>query len=144
MVTILALTLLAGWAMAAAAQGDQAVFEWSLTPNDDGWGATIEAEDSRASGALTLGIGEALVTDELTLASVSFRLVNDEGAWVGTGRSVSGDLERGQGVDIWEMTGEEAYQGLSLFLFGGQGDDGSWGVIVSTDAIPPYPEVPTE
>jgi hypothetical protein len=140
-ISILAIGLLAGSAVGVAAQ-DATVFTWDPTPGEEPGTATIEASDPRASGALTIGLGEALVTDELVLGTFSLRLANDDGAWTGTGMGFGGDET--QSVDIWELTGEAGYDGLSLFTFDGEGIEQPWGVIVATDAIPPVPEPPAE
>ncbi len=94
------------------------------------------------TGALTIGVGEALVTDALVLGTFSLRLANADGAWTGTGRAFGGDET--QGVDIWELTGEGGYDGLRLFMFDHEGIDQPWGVIVAGEAIPPFPELPLE
>lgn len=47
-----------------------------------------------------------------------------------------------QNVTIWEMTGEGGHEGLSLFLFDEPGDTASWGLVIASEAIPPYPDVP--
>ena len=68
--------------------------------------------------------------------------MNDDGAWTGTGRGFGGDET--QSVDVWELTGEAGYDGLSLFMFTHEGAAEPWGGIVASDAIPPYPELPVE
>ena len=123
---------------------DPVFFEWSVTPGEDGHGGTVEATDPRASGTLTIGTGEALVTDAVLLASFSLRLANDEGTWTGTGRAYGGGEDQDADWTIWELTGEGGYEDLSLFTFDTSATEGSVGMIVPTDVIPPYPELPTE
>ena len=140
-VSIFTIGLLAGSVAGVAAQ-DADVFTWDPTPGEEPGTGTIEASDPRASGALTIGLGDALVTETLVLGTFSVRLVNDDGAWTGTGRTFGGDET--QGVTDWAMTGEGGYEGLSLFMFNVEGNEQPWGVIVATDAIPPYPDPPAE
>jgi hypothetical protein len=140
-ISMLAIGLLAGSAVGVAAQGDEAaaVFEWSTAPGEVEGTAIVEATDTRATGVLNLGLGEAFVTDDVIIASVSGRLVNDGGSWMGTGRSYGGNAEDQDQV-VWELLGADGYDGLMLFMF----DGGSmWGIIVPADAVPPYPEPPT-
>jgi hypothetical protein len=136
-------TLVVSVAAGVAAQDDSARFEWSATPGEEEGTATIEATDSRASGALTIGLGEFLVTDDLLLGTSSLRLVNDDGAWTGTVRGFGGGGET-QSVDIWELTGEGGYDGLRLFMFDHAGSEQPWGIIVPDAAIPPVPDLPAE
>jgi hypothetical protein len=139
----IAVVLLAGSGVGVAAQDEAALFEWSATPGEAEGTATIEAGDPRASGALTIGLGDYLVTDTLLLGTSSLRLVNDGGAWTGTARSFgSGDAT--QGVDIWELTGEGGHDGLNLFMFDYAGNEQAWGIIVADDAMPPVPDLPAE
>jgi hypothetical protein len=130
-------------ALPALGQDGPEAFEFTATPGEVEGTGTLEATDSRASGDLVVGFGEVLFTDPAAhLGSFSVRLTNDGGAWTGTGRVYGGGAE--QTVSIWELTGEGAYEGLSLFTFGDAWGDTSWGLIIATDAIPPYPDLPAE
>lgn len=142
--SLVAIGLLVGsLAAGVAAQDDATRFEWSATPGEAEGTATIEATDPRASGALTIGLGEFLVTDDVLVGTSSLRLVNDDGAWTGTVRGFGGGDET-HSVDIWELTGEAGYDGLRLFMFVHAGSEQPWGIIVSSEAIPPVPDLPAE
>jgi hypothetical protein len=62
------------------------------------------------------------------------------GTWAGTGRTYGAG--EAQDVTIWELTREGGHEGLSLFLFDEPGDTASWGLLIATEAIPPFPDVP--
>jgi hypothetical protein len=120
------------------------IAEVTVSQGDDGT-TMLESSDPRASGAVTIGSGDNVIaTDEgrALLASFALRLVNDEGTWTGTGRAY-GDGEE-QDVMVWELSGEDTYDGLSLFVVISAASDGSWGIIVPSDAVPAFPEQPAE
>jgi hypothetical protein len=117
-------------------------FEWTTVPGEAEGTGTVEATDPRASGALVVGIGEAVFTDPAHLGSFSVRLTNEGGAWTGTGRTYGADEDRT--LTIWELVGEGGHEGLSLFLFDEPGDAASWGLLIASETIPPYPDVPAE
>ena len=128
--------------VAALGQDEPVAFEWTATPGEVEGTGTVEATDPRASGTLVVGIGEVLFAEPAHLGSFSVRLTNPDGAWTGTGRTYgAGDTKD---VTIWEMTGEGGHKGLSLFLFDEPGDTASWGLVIASEAIPPYPDVPPQ
>jgi len=126
----------------AAGSGEPVVFGWSVSPGDTEGVAMVDATDPRMVGTLTIGMGEGAVVigDVPILAPFSLRVANDDGAWAGTGRAYRGS--DGQAVSIWELIGEGGYEGLRVFMFGDGEIEEPWGLIVSEDAIPPYPPVP--
>ena len=155
-ISILAVGLLAGSAVGVAAQDDAAdpmapsTFAWRLGDEEAEQGYFIEAVDPRASGQMTLSDLPSIETDANWVASYEGRLVNDGGAWVGIGREVGGgttdltggDWQEGEhdtfweaGVAIWEMTGEEGYEGLSLILVDHFPETslGPWGIIYPSE-----------
>ena len=137
-ISILALGLLAGSAVGVAAQDEASdpvvppTFTWSYGDVEGSirgypeisQGFTVVASDPRASGEMTNDpVDEDF--DEPTLIGLwESRLVNDDGSWVGIGKQVIGftndlglDFSWEAGLAGWEMTGEGAYEGLSLILF---------------------------
>jgi hypothetical protein len=119
--------------------------EWDYTRNPESGLELrilrIEATEPRAAGwAFTLDDRvEALDADPDygMLGSVA-KVSNDGGAWLGTWRGVKGNAARGE---FAEFTGEEGYEGLTMYFFTlVTGDVGEGiGFIVPTDAIPPFP-----
>ena len=114
----------------------------------------FDATDERASGMLTNLENFAHSEDDerYRVGSTSLRLVNDGGEWVGTSRFVAGANAGPDENDVSgsfiEMTGEDAYEGLSLFVFGVVdglgGPTNRMGFIVPTEVIPTMPEPPVE
>ena len=115
-------------------------------------GKPVEATDPRASGLLTtVHNADAFRSGDshYTTFTTSERLVNDGGAWSGTGTSVSAFTsemaladEFPRSTEMTVLTGEGGYEGLMLIL--GSSFDGAseaqWGVIVPTDQMPPTPD----
>ncbi len=117
-------------------------------------GTPVEATDPRASGLLaSVHNADAFRSDDshYTTFTTSVRLVNDDGAWSGTGTSMvaftskmalGDDIPRS--TELTVLTGEGGYQGLTLIM--SASDDGDseahWGVIVPTDGMPPVPDLP--
>jgi len=178
LISILAISLLAGSVVGVAAQGEEGAEPESATFNVElMWDRPVEvivdeasglvtlvdmpfdASDPRAAGRLTAVWAESDLTED-GLRSVyikeGLRLVNDGGAWVGTGVRLSVNEKdqrtRKQKRKGWgkaplsaygrfmELTGEGGYEGLSMVVTvrGGEGV----GVIVPTDAVPAQPEPP--
>jgi hypothetical protein len=163
------LALLGGFSGAVVAQGDTdpmapAHFTFTLeaTAEPEGIGGDsdsfevevrgieeveiVAASDSRASGLLTtIGNVNALEVDDggFMTAATSVRLVNDGGAWSGTGGAVQAFVEdSGFATVLAVLTGERDYEGLTLVLIQYYDDDAQTrqGVIVPTDKVPPFPD----
>jgi hypothetical protein len=141
--TIVCSALLVGSSVGVVAQDEAAAFVWSPVPGDAERRPAVEASDLRASGALSVRFGEYLESDAVTMFSTSMRLVNDEGGWTGTARVFGGD-EDAQRIQVWELTGEGGYDGLSLFMFVPAGTEQPWGIILPSESIPPVPDLPSE
>jgi hypothetical protein len=171
LISILAIGLLAGSAVGVTAQDEAAdpmapaffTFDRGeeVTEEGDLWVRTwsIEASDERASGMMTSveSIGEPVpgtTVGELFLGSQALRLVNDDGVWSGKGEKVVAFTETPETFDQFSvhMVGEDGYEGLTMMMFstflhdsGGVNiADSHWGVIVPTDSVPPFPELPAE
>jgi hypothetical protein len=109
-------------------------------------GIPVEASDPRVSGLWTIYVNADVVgvaDGTVDMAVTSHRLQNDEGGWSGTGTAISaygseGDLTTGLTV----MTGERAYEGLSLVLSQTykDGDESYWGIILPNAKVPPMPD----
>jgi len=106
----------------------------------------VAASDPRASGVLTtFGNANALEVDDggFMTAATSVRLVNDGGAWSGTGGAVQAFVEdRGFATVLAVLTGEGDYEGLTLVMTQYYDDDAQarQGVIVPSDKVPPFPD----
>ena len=114
-------------------------------------GRPVEATDPRASGLLTLVDDYGLAASDteessgIDVSSTSAVLENEGGSWVGTGRGVGAatpDSER-FGSEFWELQGRGGYEGLTLFVVL-HGDERRWGIIMPTEEVKEYPELPTE
>jgi hypothetical protein len=178
LISVLAIGLLAGAAVGVAAQDEEGAESESATfhvelPWDDPVEVIVDeasglvtlvdisfdASDPRAAGRLTAVWAESDLTGD-GLRSVyikeGLRLVNDGGAWVGTGhrftvnekdQRTKKQKQKGRGRAplgaygrFMELTGEGGYEGLSMVVTG-RGGEGV-GVIVPTDAVPTQPEPP--
>jgi hypothetical protein len=120
-------TLLGGLGGVVVAQTDHGVAtyvtgveRWMGNDGDDVT-SMLEMSDSRASGTLTTTIltNQRYRTQPETSSSADvvrggLRLVNDEGSWSGHAWAAY-HPEMGWVFDGW-LTGDEAYEGLSLFL----------------------------
>jgi hypothetical protein len=150
-ISILVVGLLAGSAVGVAAQNDPmdaSVFVWTIVDGSDD-GVTIEASDTRASGDLVPTGDRFLYTGgqgyALALSDGTASLTNEGGTWTGTNEAINAekflDPQVDRGIWIVEMTGEDAYEGLSLTLFsiGVEGDENpeQWGYIYTTDDLAP-------
>ena len=106
----------------------------------------VAASDARASGVLTtIGNVNALEVDDggFVTAATSVRLVNDGGAWSGTGGAIQAFVEdRGSATLLAVLTGEGDYEGLTLIMTQYYDDDAQarQGIIVPTDKMPPVPD----
>jgi hypothetical protein len=105
----------------------------------------MEATDSRASGVLTsvnnwnqLMVGRG----GLAAGATRHRLVNEGGAWSGTGHGFHMITERGGATTMAILTGEGGYEGLTLVMIEYADDDTHTrrGVIVPSDQMPPMPD----
>ena len=116
-------------------------------------GIPVEASDPRVSGLWTIRVNADVVgvaNGTVDIAVTSHYLQNDEGGWSGAGTTISafggeGDLATGLTV----LTGEGAYEGLSLILSQTykDGDESYWGIILPSAKVPPTPdsiELPAE
>lgn len=109
-------------------------------------GIPVEASDPRVSGLWTIRVNADVVgvaDGTIDMAMTSHHLQNDEGGWRGTGTAISaygseGDLTAGLTV----LTGEGAYQGLSLVLSQTykDSDESYWGIILPSAKVPPTPD----
>jgi len=109
-------------------------------------GIPVEASDPRVSGRWTIYVNADVVgvaDGTVDMSTTSHRLQNDEGGWSGTGTTISafggeGDLATGLTV----LTGEGAYEGLSLILSQTykDGDESYWGIILPSAKVPPTPD----
>ena len=159
-ISILTLGLLAGSAVAVAAQeegkgayvtGTIAISGGECTEAEE-WNECplrLDASDSRLSGEASVrNAGLPLPSDDLfiVLVNSSLRVANDEGAWTGGGLLYAvPSSEDAVGVDepTWVLSGEGAYDGLTAVLRADLGPEGSFGgVIVGAEppAAPPVPE----
>ena len=122
----------------------------------------LKASDPRASGLLTTGqaLGDIKSGGNYyVVLSDSVRLVNDGGAWAGTGWDIAavagGEAgkkpkkkkskrarEREESAVLWQLVGEQGYEGLTLFIAGQPHNSKLWGMIVPTDVLPLTPELP--
>jgi hypothetical protein len=170
-ISILAVGLLAGSAVGVVAQDEEAAAmapSW-FTMESVGDGppefsedpatglpmltVEVEATDARASGALTVieDFAHDKNDERYRVGGTSLRLVNDGGAWVGTSRFINGATTGPDGDDIAagfsEYTGEDGYEGLSMFTFFTAGPETAGpaetvGFIVPTDMVPAMPPPP--
>ena len=108
----------------------------------------LEAGDPRASGLLTQ-VGNEEVLGNITATSGRVRIVNDDGAWEGTStgflrlkNNPKGGNPYNRAASIAILTGEDAYEGLTLVLTETLNE--FQGYIIPTDALPPVPELTTE
>ncbi len=106
----------------------------------------VEASDPRASGLWTFALNADFVEaagGTVGMDTRSNRLVNDDGAWRGTGTAISAFVEDGDfAAGLTVLTGEGAYAGLSL-IFSQTYEDGGesyWGIILPSDKVPPFPD----
>jgi hypothetical protein len=117
----------------------------------------FRASDPRAAGRLTATRAMSDLSGDGLRSGYSkegLRLVNDGGAWVGTGVRLTVNekdqrTKKQKGRDkaplsadlrFMELTGEGGYEGLSMVVT--VGADGAVGVIMPTDAVPTQPEPP--
>ena len=106
----------------------------------------VNATDPRASGLITISANSTMIElgeGAVMTASMSERLINDGGAWAGTGRFVmAGGDDGGVIASMDVLTGEGGYEGLTLIVgqFEGGGPMSNWGVILPSDQVPAVPE----
>ena len=173
-ISILAVSLLAGSAVEVTAQDEAAVesatpvyFTWtagepaSVTEGtfDESAqelrglaqeGIPVEASDPRFSGLAHVAINgnQEIGTDTTAiLESRSYRIVNDDGAWVGSSTfvlaadpSVDGPpaIQRETAI----LTGEGAYEGLTIVVTGDYREGTSGEGVIYEIGLPPVPDVP--
>lgn len=161
LISILASGLLAGSAVAVAAQdgagsayvtGTLAVDGGNCTEDNGEWNEcpmSLEASDPRLSGEGSVrNAGVPLPSDEvfIVLVTQSLRIANEEGAWTGGGwlYAVPSEDEGGVGQDepTWVLTGEGAYEGLTAMLRPELSEEGSFGGVIVEAEVPAAPPVP--
>lgn len=176
-ISILALGLLAGSAVGVAAQEDEAdpmrasTFKWNFgdaapseqyiegTVTETDYGSsyrgetivdlTLEAGDPRASGLFTIVQNVEEMGRTRVITSMG-RIVNDAGAWSGSGAGVLRSKKNNapqRVVTMAVLTGEGAYEGLTLVLTDALDDARDYndarGYIIAAEQ-PPVPELPAE
>lgn len=118
------------------------------TTDEDGYetctsasSAQFSATDPRLSGTATWWVNEhTWPVRGGIFEAYAVELVNDEGRWVGTGRSIA---TSGVNMNMVTLTGERAYEGLSAILIWEWDPDITKAVIVD-GGLPPFPELPAE
>lgn len=120
---------------------DPVVCTWTTF---DRWSATDTRLSGRATRRVIQYVWEAPAGD--VLEAMAVRLVNDAGAWVGTGRYVGSDVDLFSG---YTLTGEGGYEGLTAFAAGGTGEDVhdyayTLNAVIVDGEVPPFPEMPVE
>ena len=164
-ISVLAVGMLAGGALGVSAQDeDLAPAQVTISYVEPPIGMTFEEEtglevavietvatDPRATGILKISSDLGFVDTDgqvFQVLSESARLSNDAGAWTGpiiTQLYVDTSSDGGPpaGSTFWQLTGEGAYDGLSMLVSKFGAGDVS-GIIVPTGMIPEQPAVPTE
>ena len=119
-------------------------------------GLSVDAEDPRASGDWTrLENKDLLFLEEgpdgaqvATVGARSIRVTNDAGSWEGTGHALANfpptPDEASTVATLNILTGDGAYEGLTLILADTSEGDRGWGWIVPNGSVPPIPELPAE
>ena len=164
-ISILAIGLLAGSAVGAAAQDEDPMAPSTFTMqlggepevSRDGTGATVvvselESTDERASGTKTEVVGGSTVPVDVFGGLIQLnavRIVNDGGSWVGSNRgflTFPSDEQPPTVQFLGELVGEGGYEGLSMFYAqtGVADDTRDIGVIVPTGEVPAVPDLPAE
>jgi hypothetical protein len=101
---------------------------------------SVSATDPRLSGTMTERVTEYVwPARDGIIEAYATKVVNDEGAWVGTGWWVEG-----LGVNMYALTGERAYEGLTAFITVDYTDGKDIVTAVIVDGVLPFPELPTE
>jgi hypothetical protein len=83
----------------------------------------VEFSDARLSGLMTLsanGAGQDFADGYASLESRTYRIVNDDGAWAGSGDYIVAGVSDSSPFIVQEsmvLTGEDAYEGLVAFVF---------------------------
>ena len=105
--------------------------------------AQWSASDPRLSGFVTERATEYYWPVGGYTEAYAVEVVNDAGAWVGTGRTVQAD-DFGV-ITMYTLTGEGSYEGLVALMTYPQEEDGEGmqGVIID-GGLPPFPEMPAE
>jgi hypothetical protein len=107
----------------------------------------VEFTDARLSGLMTLsanGAGQDFADGYASLESRTYRIVNDDGAWAGSGDYIVAGPSDASPFIVQEsmvLTGEDAYEGLVAFVFMDQasGQPALEAVIVEGERAP-FPE----
>jgi len=111
----------------------------------------LELSDPRLSGLLTIsanGAAQDFYDGFAALEPRTYRIVNDDGAWAGSGNHVEA-VRRSEGVPVIDqdslvLAGEGAYEGLLAHVFL-EGTRGEVQAVIITAEMPPAPDpVPTE
>ena len=108
----------------------------------------VEFSDSRLSGLLTIsanGTTRELTDGRAWIELRTHRIVNDQGAWAGSGTLVRASSdELGLGVDQQSMllVGEDAYDGLIAYVFLDAPPEGesTWEALILEAEQPPLPD----
>lgn len=97
----------------------------------------LSASDPRLSGTATILVIEYLWPGRGAIyEAYAIEIVNDEGAWVGTGRHVA-QLDQ----TMYTLTGERAYEGLTAVLgYGPDSEEPGWKGVIVEGGLPPFPE----
>jgi hypothetical protein len=101
------------------------------------WSHQFSASDPRLSGTATYRVNEMFTG--VIIEAYAIELVNDEGAWVGTGRHVSSPVD----ATLLTLTGERAYEGFSAVVFedtSGTDDEAIKKAVIIESELPPFPE----
>jgi hypothetical protein len=140
------------------AWGDEApdFFDWTVT--GDAEAPHVEADDSRASGRLSLELGPVTASEDSVSATLSIRIENDAGSWTGERPALGGGRPSlvllstrdvtwvPDGVapvssrNVVGLVGSGEYEGLWLTLFLGDDEKPPWGPIGDGPSIVQLPD----
>ena len=156
-ISILAVGLLAGSAVGAAAQEEASPEATQVTGHvtfgeriadpqpversdgilvGEGFVAlqTWDTSDPRLTGDVTYTINTRGVPDCCSIASEAYELTNDGGSWLGDGRAYGTGTERNGFV---VLSGRDGYEGLTAFVDLALGEGNAWdleGIIFPSEA----------
>jgi hypothetical protein len=162
-ISILAVGLLAGSTIGAAAQDEPAIEATEVTGKvtfgepismpqgtetpegiivTEGVVAntTWDASDDRLDGDGTYSVNASGPLDGPSIALETYELTNDGGSWIGDGRAYSGESGR---TGFVTLSGRDGYEGLSAYVvteFDGQSAWDLRGVIFPSEMLPEVPE----
>jgi hypothetical protein len=104
------------------------------------WSHQWSATDPRLSGTATHHVNE--VSTGVIFEAYAIEVVNDKGAWVGTGRHASSPVD----ATVLTLTGEGEYEGFSAFVFedtSGSEEEAFKTAVIIEGELPPFPELPS-